>query len=73
MNELTLNQAYLAMYSFLDAHYQRTKADDVGALLGSMSYLPDGGPADPAIAEDWRAAVQAALTGAVDPTLRLVK
>jgi hypothetical protein len=61
------------MFAFLDAHYQRTKADDVGALLGSMSFLPDGAPADPAIAEDWRAAVQAAVTGAVDPALRLAK
>jgi len=73
MNDLTPKQAYLAMYSFLDAHYQRTNADDVGALLGSMSLLPDGVPVDPAIAEDWRAAVQAAVTGAVDANLRLAK
>ena len=73
MNELTSKQAYLAMYSFLDAHYQRTKADDVGALLGSMSFLPDGVPANPAIAEDWLAAVQAAVAGAVDANLRLEK
>ena len=73
MNDLTSKQAYLAMYSFLDAHYQRTKADDVGALLGSMSFHPDGVPADPAVAQDWRAAVQAAVAGAVDPNLRLAK
>ena len=73
MIDLTPKQAYLAMYSFLEAHYQRTKADDVGALLGAMSVLPDGAPADPAIAEDCQAAVQAAVTGTVDPKLKLKK
>ena len=73
MNELTPKQAYLAMYSFLEARYQRSKADDVGALLGSMSLLADGTPADPAIQGDWHAAVQVALSCSVDPTLRLTK
>jgi hypothetical protein len=73
MTELTPKQAYLAMYSFLEAHYQRTKAGDVGSLLGSMSLLPDGNPADPAIEGDWRTAVQVALSGSVDATLRLTK
>jgi len=73
MSQLTSKQAYLAMYSFLDAHYQRTKADDVGALLGSMSFLPDGVPLDPVVAEDWRVALQAAISGSVDASLRLTK
>jgi hypothetical protein len=61
------------MYSFLDAHYQRSKADDVGALLGSMSLLPDGRPADPAIEGDWQAAVHAATSGSVNAAMRLTK
>ena len=73
MSQLTSEQAYLAMFTFLDAHYQRAKSDDIGALLGSMSFLPDGIPADPAVAEDWRAAVQAATDRSVDATLRLTK
>ena len=73
MNELTPKQAYLAMYAFLEAHYQRSKADDVGALLGSMSLLPDGSPADPAIGGDWQAAVQFALSSSVDARLGLTK
>lgn len=73
MNQLSAHQAFLAMYSFLDAHYQRSKADDVGALLGSMSLLRDGAPADPAIASDWRAAVDAALSGSVDAKMELTK
>ena len=71
MTQLTHAQAYLAMYSFLDAHYQRTKSDDIGALLGSMSLLPDGITADPAVADEWQVAVQAALAGAVDAALKL--
>jgi hypothetical protein len=73
MTELTSQQAFLAMYSFLDAHYQRSKADDVGALLGSLSLLPSGGPADPAVESDWNAAVQAAVSGSVDAAMRLMK
>jgi hypothetical protein len=71
--DLTPEQAYLAMFSFLEGLYERSKADDVGALLGSMSLLPDGRPSDPAFVEDWRLAVEAALTGKVDAAMRLTK
>jgi hypothetical protein len=71
MSQLTPAQAYLAMYSFLDAHYQRTKSADIGALLGSMSFLPGGITADPAVALEWRSAVRAASLGSVDAALRL--
>ena len=71
MSQLTPAQAYLAMYSFLRAHYQRTKSDDIGALLGSMSFLPGGVTADPAVAAEWQEAVQAATSGSVDAALRL--
>jgi hypothetical protein len=73
MNQLSPQQAFLAMYSFLDAHYQRSKADDVGALLSSMSLLLDGRPADPAVESDWAAAVQAAMSGSVEAAMRLAK
>jgi hypothetical protein len=71
MSELTSKQAYLAMFSFLDDYYQRTKSDDVGSLLGSMSLLRDGTPADPAIKGEWGAAVKRALAGSVDAAMRL--
>jgi hypothetical protein len=71
MKQLTPEQAYLAMYSFLDAHYQRTKSDDIGALLGSMSFLPGGIAADPAVSVEWQQAVQAATSGSVYAALRL--
>jgi hypothetical protein len=71
MNQLTPKQAYLAMFAFLEAHYQRSKADDVGALLGSMSLLPDGTPTDAAIERDWAVAVQSSLAGAVNANMEL--
>ena len=65
---LTERQAYRAMYFFLDRYYELTQADDVGALLGSMSLLPDGQPADPALWRDWQEAVEKALSteGGID-------
>lgn len=58
---LTTDQAYRAMFSFLEKYYEATGADDVGALLGSMNLLEDGRPADSAIWTDWCNAVQQAL------------
>lgn len=52
-NELNPSEAYRAMFYFLQAHYERTGADDIGALLGSMQLLEDGMPADSAIWSEW--------------------
>ena len=73
MNEirLTKNQAFLAMYSFLDGYYQATKSDDVGGILGGISLLPDGSLADPATKEDWDAAVQSVMSGKVNAELQI--
>lgn len=50
---LDIREAYMAMFVFLDRFYNQTKSDDVGALLGDMSFLADGGTADPATWYDW--------------------
>lgn len=42
-------EAYKAMYPFLLDYYDRTKADDIGALLGDLQLLDDG----PAVWQDW--------------------
>jgi hypothetical protein len=70
MNTLTEQQAYLAMFRFLESIYATTQSDDIGGLLGSMSLLADGGPADSAFRSDWAAAVRAALDGEVDAGMR---
>ncbi len=66
MNTLTEQQAYLAMFRFLENIYAATQSDDIGGLLGSMSLLADGRPADAALNSDWAAAVRAVLDGQVD-------
>ena len=48
--------AYQAMFRFLEKYYERTQSDDVGALLGSMSLMEDGMPADSAMWQEWQEA-----------------
>ncbi len=73
MNKIDKKQAYLAMFAFLEEHWNRTKSDDLAVLLGSMSLLRDGETADPAIWNDWITAVKKAECGDVDAGLRLTK
>lgn len=62
--KLTIEQAYRAMFYFLEEEYERTKADELGGLLSSLSWEITGGhgPADPGAWQDWQGAVQKALT-----------
>lgn len=55
--KLNVLQAYNAMFHFLEIYYNRTESDDIGALLGSMSLLDDGKPADIAIWKDWNESI----------------
>ncbi|RKG70371.1 hypothetical protein D7V80_05530 [Corallococcus sp. CA054B] len=68
---LTIKEAYAAMYEYLKGLYALTPSDELGGLLGSMSLLDDGTPADPAVWADWLLAVQKARQGAVDMRLKL--
>jgi len=72
-DQLDIRTAYAAMYEFLIGYYERTKSDDVGALLGSMSLLEDGGTADPAIWQDWLESIEKAKGQVVDQSLGLKK
>jgi hypothetical protein len=60
---LTEKQAYAAMFHYLEKSWERTKSDAVGAMLGNLSLLPDGLPADAAVAADWSEAVDFATRG----------
>lgn len=71
MIQLTEHQAYLAMFAFLETQFRSTGSGDIGALLGSLSLLPDGSPADPAHKAEWQAAVAAATSEQVSPGLTL--
>lgn len=58
---LTMQEAYNAMFIFLEDYYFRTNADELGGLLGSMTILADGQIADSAIWEDWGKAIDKSL------------
>jgi len=68
---LTLQQAYTAMYAYLVELYERFGFDQLGGILSGMSLLEDGATADPAIWNDWLRAVEKAKQGNVDPNLRI--
>ncbi|WJY20383.1 hypothetical protein QTA57_10945 [Fontisubflavum oceani] len=70
---LSPEQAYLAMFCFLDSFYKRTGSDDVGALLGSMSLLNDGRPMDSALWGEWLESVAKSLEQEVDASLTFVQ
>jgi hypothetical protein len=50
---LTESQAFEAMILFPHDYYERTKSDEIAALLGGWQIVRDGKPADPAAWEDW--------------------
>ena len=64
MQNLDAALAYKAMFRFLENYYALTHAEDIGALLGSMSVdlFSNGMPADPAMWEDWMQAIQEVTT-----------
>lgn len=64
MNAITMtsDQAYAAMFYFLEDYYSRGHSDEIGGMLGGMSLLGDGSTADPAVKSDWQRAVQKAMT-----------
>ena len=71
MTTLTVEEAYKAMYLYLDNLYGSTKSDDLGGFLGDMSTLLDGKCADPAVWEDWLEAVEKVKKGEVSTGLDL--
>jgi hypothetical protein len=67
--QLTTMEAYAAMYAYLEIFYARTKSDDVGGLLGSMSLLADGSTADPAILKEWAECIRRVKNNEISITL----
>ena len=68
---LTAREAYAAMYVFLERVAKMTTSEELPALLGGMSFLPDGGTADPAAWSDWMKAIATVRGGGADLSLRL--
>lgn len=57
------------MFEFLRQYYLRglSESDEIGGMLGGLSVLADGHPADPAYAADGEAAVSAVLSAEASP------
>lgn len=66
MENLSAKDAYRAMFRFLESYYERTQADDIGAILGSMAMLEDGKPADGAMWQEWLDAIGEICPGFVE-------
>lgn len=60
---LTIEEAYMAMFYFLQIDYSRSPSDEIGGLLGSLgwSLKEDRSPTDPGAWEDWLDAVRASM------------
>ncbi len=56
--KLTVEEAYRAMFHYLEHVYDETRSKELAEMLGSMSLLEDGKPADTAVWEDWIQAVK---------------
>lgn len=74
-DQITITQAYRAMFLFLEKKWDITgKPDELGSLLGSMSTLEGGSTADPAVWGQWLEAVKTARAGTAEVTrLHLTK
>ena len=70
---LTVEEAYGAMYRYLQRHLERTGSKEIAELLGGMSLLEDGTPVDPAVWSDWLEAVQDVRAEKIDMGLGLPK
>lgn len=51
--KLTQVQAFNAMSKLFDIYYKQTRSDDLGSILGSMSFVSEKRTADPAMWEIW--------------------
>ena len=61
--QLSVRTAYLAMFEFLSRYWDRGHAEEIGALLGALSLLPDGHSADAALYQDFEESVKEVLRG----------
>lgn len=61
MEKITIEQAYRAMFYFLENEYELTHSEEIGGLLGSLSWeIFSGGPIDASVWNDWLTAVSKA-------------
>lgn len=59
---MTIEQTYRAMFIYLDEYYKRNPKAELGQVLGEIQLMDDGRPFDPAVFEDWKEAVEKAMS-----------
>lgn len=68
MCSLDPEQAFLAILTFLEEHWERSgRPEELAMFLGPSQYTPGQGTADPAMWWDWLAAIKQVQTGVVTP------
>jgi hypothetical protein len=68
---LTVEQAYRAMYRFLEVYQQETQSHEVGSMLGEFRMASGpGDTSDPGAWSSWLKAVDYVLTGQHERTNR---
>jgi hypothetical protein len=72
MEVLTKDQAYTAMWYFMNEIYKRANAIELRDIVSSMPLLEDGTPVDAGVEEDWQNAVDYALKGGEVARFRIV-
>ncbi|WP_343575830.1 hypothetical protein [Pseudomonas sp.] len=61
---LTIEQAFCAMFFFLEHEYELSKSEDIAIMLSSLDWTllsDESGPPDPAAWQDWKEAVKKAV------------
>jgi len=58
-DKVSVREAYLAMFEYLQRYYERGKSDEIGSMLGSLSLLRDGESVDPAAISDFLVSMDA--------------
>jgi hypothetical protein len=59
------------MFAFLEKQFDLTRSEELRTPLSSMSLLPGGETAYPALWRDWLCAVDAALSGGAHVNMEL--
>ena len=64
-------QAFRAMFVFLDEYYKRSKGEaELGDVLGDIQLMGDAMPADPAAWGDWLSAIDTVCGNRADASAR---
>jgi hypothetical protein len=71
---IPLRTAFVIMQRYLEFYSQHTgPGTEVGALLGGIQMLQDGGTADPAALDDWLSVAATVIRGGKGPLYMQLK